>query len=91
METAKKLSPIVLEAAQVDALLDRLATDDLFRELYQRDTPAALRAVGVPEEAAACIATRKLSSKETFAAARDAMFAQLNGSIPLSPFLLEVR
>ena len=91
VQTKKVGTPITLEATHVNALLDRLATDDVFRELYKRDTRAALRAVGVPEAAAMCIATKNLASKETFVAARDALFAQLSSTLMYTPFLLEVR
>ena len=80
-----------LTSAHAHALLDRLSTDDLFRELFKRDAPAALRSIGVPEEAALCLATRNLASKETIAAARDAMTRQLTGTLSLVPNLLVAR
>ena len=84
-------SAVTLTSAHAHALVDRLATDDVFRELFRRDTPAALRAIGVPEAAAACVATRNLASKETFAAAREAMCRQLTGTLDLQVHLLAAR
>ncbi|HET9484481.1 MAG TPA: NHLP-related RiPP peptide [Xanthomonadales bacterium] len=80
-----------LTSAHAHALLDRLSTDDIFRELFRRDAPAALRAIGVPEDAALCLATRNLASKETLAGAREALTRQLTGTLSQIPNLLIAR
>ena len=80
-----------LTSAHAHALLDRLSTDDIFRELFRRDAPAALRAIGVPEDAAACLSTRTLASKETLAAARETLTRELTGTLSQIPNLLVAR
>jgi putative modified peptide len=68
-----------------DRLLDKLSTDDAFREQFQNDPRAALAAVGhaeaadagVKEGAWSCMAVQQLASKEAIKASRDVMRKQL--------------
>lgn len=77
--------PFSLSEDTVDALLDKLATDDGYRALFQKDPRAALAQVGhkpsadpaVTEGAWACMAVGELASKETIKATRDSLRKQL--------------
>ncbi len=77
---AHKLPPHV-----VDTLLDKLSSDDDFRDLFQRDPGEALETLGYapntdavmgftedvkPASAGPCLSVDKLASKEAIAAAR---------------------
>lgn len=82
----------------VDALLDKLATDDGFRALFQKDPRAALAQVGdkasadssVKEGAWNCMAVGELASKEAIKATRDALRKQLvSAQAAQSPIALE--
>lgn len=70
-----------LEPQVADALLDRLGSDDAFRERFQQDPAAALETIGyVPPTFAGqaqaarpsfgCMQTERLATKEEFQAAR---------------------
>lgn len=67
------------------ALLDKLATDDSFRDLFQRDPRKALAAVGHAPAADAsvedgpwdCLSVDQLASKESIKASRDTLRKQL--------------
>ncbi len=83
----------------VDALLDKLATDDGFRALFQKDPRAALAQVGdkasadraVTEGAWSCLAVGELASKETIKATRDSLRKQLvSAQAGQHPISLEV-
>ena len=72
-------------AETIDALLDKLGSDDKFRELFQTNPRAALASVGHGEarEGGAkeglwmCVATRELASKEQIKASREVLRNQL--------------
>lgn len=67
----------------VDALLDRLASDDAFREHFARAPDQALRTLGFefPAGLDCCREpVKQLASKETIAATRDALRDELVGS-----------
>ena len=79
----EKSKPAVSEKS-ADLLLQLLATDDDFRELFLRDTTAALVQVGAPAAAAECIRPQALASKEAISAARNALREKLTGELSLS-------
>lgn len=59
----------------VDQLLDKLSTDDGFRDLFQRNPEAAFERLGFSptREQLMCCKPHKLADKETIAATRDEM------------------
>ena len=63
--------PPSLDPAQAEALLDRLANDEAFRQLFCSDGPAALAAIGYhgPTESKACFKVEKLASPQELIAA----------------------
>jgi putative modified peptide len=77
--------PFNLSAKIVDVLLEKLASDDAFREQFQRDPRSALASIGhgpaadsaVKEGIWACCATTALASKQEIAASRDKLRSQL--------------
>lgn len=78
-----KSKPVVSEQS-ADLLLQLLATDDAFRELFLRDTSAAMVQVGAPAAAAECIRPKALASKEAIAQARNVLREKLTGELSLS-------
>lgn len=65
-----------MDPAVVDELLDRLSSDDDFRDLFASDPRAALAEVGHVADAndpLLCAQTTTLASKEEIAAARAAL------------------
>jgi putative modified peptide len=72
-------------AETIDALLDKLGSDDKFRELFQSNPRAALAAVGHAEARDGgpseglwrCVAVKELASKEQIQASRDKLRSQL--------------
>lgn len=78
MENEEKTAP--LDPKIADRLLDRLSTEDGFRELFKSNPRAALEEVGyqAPQEAFhSCCNVRELASKETITKARDEIKAML--------------
>jgi putative modified peptide len=82
----------------VDALLDKLSSDDDFRARFQADPRAALASLGDEEAknapagargAWSCCVVSKLASKETIAASRAELTKQLTGAVMFTPFKLE--
>lgn len=74
-----------LTPQQVDTLLDKLGSDDAFRELWSTDTAAALKSIGIPEAAAACFGNVKsLASKDKLQASRSALQKRLTGLLDQS-------
>lgn len=82
-----------LEAATASKLIELLSSDDGFRELFAKDTLAALEKLGqarTPELEAfvvECCAKIELASKETIADAREEIMSMLtvggNYSVPM--------
>lgn len=71
MSTEQTRQP--MDPAVVDKLLDRLSSDDEYRELFAKDPRAALEQVGhkaPSDDAMACARTETLASKEEIAQAR---------------------
>ena len=69
-----------IDPAVVDELLDRLSSDDGFRDLFATDPRAALAQIGhvVPaDDPLLCAQTTVLASKEEIAAARKALRTHL--------------
>ena len=75
-----------LDAQQADALLDRLATDDEFRQLFCKDGPAALAAIGFAGSTVGktCFKVENLASKQEFVQARDALRQALTSKAQMS-------
>lgn len=65
-----------LDPALVDALLDRLSSDDVFRELFATDPHKALAELGY-RHPAECMKVTKLASKDEIRKARDELREQL--------------
>lgn len=91
--------PFQLSEDTVDSLLDKLSSDDAFRELFQKDPRQALAAVGhapsadksVAEGAWMCMGVDQLASKEAIQASRDVLRKQLVSSkVGYQPISLEV-
>ena len=91
--------PFSLSETTVDALLDKLSSDDKFRDLFQKDPRQALAAVGhtpaadksVSEGAWLCLDVGQLASKEAIKASRDVLRKQLASSkVSHQPIALEV-
>ena len=77
--------PFKLSEDTVDTLLDKLSSDDGFRDQFQKDPRQALAAIGhapakdaaVDDGAWACMDVKQLASKEAIQASRDALRTQL--------------
>lgn len=77
-----------LPAQVVDQLLDLLATDDSFRELFTRNPEAAFERMGYPTTPGQleCCTPNKLAPKSTIAETRDQMRELLiTGKLGLVP------
>ena len=92
--------PFKLSEDTVDSLLDKLSSDDTFREQFQKDPRSALAAVGhepsadasVAEGAWMCMGVSQLASKEAIKASRDALRKQmLSAKAGYNPVSLEVK
>ncbi|KAF1699145.1 putative modified peptide [Pseudoxanthomonas jiangsuensis] len=76
-----------MDAAVVDELLDRLSSDDGFRDLFATDPRAALAQIGhvVPaDDPLLCAQTTVLASKEELAAAREALREHLTSAVTMT-------
>lgn len=82
------------------ALLDKLASDDDFRDLFQKDPRKALAAVGhapaadpsVEDGLWSCMSVSRLASKADISASRDTLRKQLVTSrASATPITLEVQ
>ena len=82
-----------LPANVVASLLDKLGSDDKFRDLFQKNPAAALKQVGAaePEACAACMTVTKLASKDAIKASSKALTAQLTKTLMLQPITLNAR
>ncbi|KHL59369.1 MULTISPECIES: NHLP-related RiPP peptide [Xanthomonas] len=91
-ENDKRPAPLQPEVAH--KLLDLLATDDAFRDLFKKDPKAALLQVGYPSEDAELMASQlkvdALADKDTIAQARDEIHASLTSSVNMQPIRLNV-
>jgi putative modified peptide len=68
---------------QLDKLLDRLGSDDAFREKFLGDPAAALA------EPASVPAVRNLPSKDALRSQRDAIKSKVDGKLGMGWFLLK--
>jgi len=89
-----------ISAKVVDALLDKLSTDDDFRAKFAADPRSVLASLGDEEAksaapgargAWACLAVTTLASKEQIAASREEISKQLGSEALFSPFHLEAK
>jgi len=82
-----------LPANVVASLLDKLGSDDAFRDLFQKNPAAALKQVGAPEPeaCAACLTVTKLASKEMIKASNQALTTHLTKSLAQTPVTLNAR
>ncbi|HVH36861.1 NHLP-related RiPP peptide [Tahibacter sp. UC22_41] len=81
-----------LTPTQVDALLDKLGSDDAFRSLLLSNPAAALKQIGAPEELAACFANcKQLADPQTLRASRSAIQQQLGSKLDAHIHDLRVR
>lgn len=79
-----------------DKLLDKLSSDDAFRELFQKDARAALVQVGhetaakdvgvASADAVLCCVVKGLASKEVIRASRDKLRTMLTSTLPQMMF-----
>jgi putative modified peptide len=90
-----KLSPKI-----VDALLEKLASDDVFRAQFQSDPRSALASLGdesarsgtMDEQGAwACMTVTQLASKEQIKSSRAELSKQLSAEALFSPFHLQAQ
>ncbi len=92
--------PFKLSEDTIDMLLDKLGTDDAFRDLFQKNPREALASLQhapaadprVTEGAWGCMQAQQLASKDAIRASRDALRKQLlTAQAGQSPVTLEVR
>lgn len=72
----------------LDTLLDKLSTDDAFREQMLGDPAKALGSIGLTIDPAQIPAIRTLPSKDALAADRAAIKAKLDSAAGALPFFL---
>jgi putative modified peptide len=72
----------------IDQLLDKLSSDDEFREHFLGNPALALHTVGVHVDPAQVPAVRKLPSKDAIKANKDAMKSKLDGKAGLFFFFV---
>ncbi len=72
--------------AQLDSLLDRLSTDDAFREKMLGDPVSALAEHGITVDPASVPASRQLPSKEALLRDRTAIRSQVADTAKLDFF-----
>ena len=84
-----------LASSVVATLLDKLGSDDAFRELFQKNPAAALQQAGASkadaESCAHCMKPSKLADKATIKATQKALTAQLTGKLDQTPVHLTAR
>jgi putative modified peptide len=90
--------PFKLTPKVVDELLDKLSSDDAFRDRFQADPRAALAEVGDESAKSAgpgargpwsCLTVAKLAPKEQITASREVLRQQLSAEGMYTPFRLE--
>lgn len=83
-----------LAAKTVDALLDKLSSDDDFRARFQQNPREATRSLGIDDEAIDTLPEtpmRTLANKKLIAASRDVLRKQLaDAPYPFIPHCLDV-
>jgi putative modified peptide len=88
-------NPTSLPQNVVATLLDKLGSDDAFRELFQQTPLAALKAAGATQEEAEgcahCLKVSKLADKATIVASHQALQAMLTASMAFQPHKLGIR
>ncbi len=84
----KKTGQPGLPQAVVETLLDKLASDDVYRALFQKNPAAALEQIGAPNavNTAQCIQAAKLPSKEVIQQTRAALSSQLTSNLGMLVF-----
>ncbi|MBA8882637.1 NHLP-related RiPP peptide [Dokdonella fugitiva] len=78
----------IASSEQLDQLLDRLGTDDQFREKFLGDPAAALAEHGVQVDPGSVPAVRNLPSKEALQSQRAEIRAKVDGAVGMGWFLL---
>ncbi len=79
-----------LAPSVADVLLDKLSTDDEFRDLFESDPGAALSELGhTPGEEVSCLVVEQLADKAVIAQARDEIRSMLLGALTNIPHKLE--
>jgi putative modified peptide len=74
--------------AELSAILDKLASDDGFREHLLGDPVAALGGLGISISPDKIPAVRSLPSKDAIASDRDTLHNSLVSNLRMVPFLL---
>jgi putative modified peptide len=70
-----------LTTEHANTLLDKLSSDDAFREQFQKDPGAALKSIGADEAAGSCLSVKKLAPKVAIKNARDALHKTLTSTL----------
>jgi len=73
----------------VDALLEKLGSDDQFREHMLGDPVGALATLGMQVDPSSVPTVRKLPPKEAIRANREAMKGQMTGKLGMVFFFVE--
>jgi len=76
---------------QMDKVLDRLGSDDQYRERFLGDPVAALAEHGVTVDPASVPAVRSLPSKEALQTQREAIKEQAGGRLGFAWFLMSPK
>lgn len=74
--------------SSTSTLLNKLATDDAFREYMLGDPAGALSSIGITVDAAQIPAVRSLPSKASLAADMDAISSKLDSNAGLFIFIV---
>lgn len=76
-----------------DRLLDKLGSDDGFRDLFDKNPAKAMQQIGAPKDfdCGECKRPQPLASKDQFKRSRDAFRKTLVGNSTLSVFTLEAK
>lgn len=83
-----------LSEKTVDAVLDKLATDDDFRARFQKNPREATRSLGIDDAAIDGLSdapVARLADKKSFAGSRDQVRKQLlDARVPFNPITLDM-
>ena len=74
---------------QIEAILDRLASDDAFRKQMLGDPVAALKGYGLEVDPAQVPAVRKLPSKHALTTQKQALREKIGSQLGLMVFMLK--